>query len=312
MNFTKIKKFYICTNFRRVINNKSIFTRGISIVMIMLSISVFGQRHEIGIRAGGTSMVGDIGRTGYVQLPTLDNISELGLPIYFGALYRMNFNPHQTLRFNLGYSQMSFGDYYAQEQYRKNRRRYGSNAGIDTDILFEYNFFPVNNEQKGMLSPYVFGGIGASLYSVRQITFQDMAEDNEPLPILYDVNTGIYNTANGFTKKIAFTTPFGVGLKYKFNYNWAFSAEVMFRPMFTDTVDYSVINEKDTKVNYNRDNAVYSDRSTRPTYVEEAKRQVNEYIQKNNIGNKNSNDWVNTVSLSLTYSFGRPPCYCDQ
>lgn len=162
-----------------------------------------------------------------------------------------------------------------------------------------------------MLSPYVFGGIGASLYSVRQITFQDMAEDNEPLPILYDVNTGIYNTANSFTKKIAFTTPFGVGLKYKFNYNWALSAEIMFRPMFTDTVDYSVTNEKDTKVNYNINNAVYSDRSTRPTYVEEAKRQVNEYIQQNNIGNKNSNDWVNTVSLSLTYSFGRPPCYCD-
>ncbi|MGZ5211062.1 MAG: DUF6089 family protein [Kaistella sp.] len=26
----------------------------------------------------------------------------------------------------------------------------------------------------------------------------------------------------------------------------------------------------------------------------------------------NSKDWVNTISLGLTYSFGRPPCYCGE
>lgn len=312
MNFTKIKKFYICTNFQRVISKKKpIFTKVIGILMIMLGSTIFGQRHEIGIRGGGTSMVGDIGNANYIQIPKLNNFSEIGAPVYLGLLYRMNFNPYQTLRFNLGYSQIPFNDSHTKEEYRKNRRRYGSNAGMDAEVLFEYNFFPVNNEQKGMLSPYIFGGVGASLYSVRQITFQDKAEDNDLLPTLYDVKTGVYNTTNSFAKKLSFSIPFGVGLKYKFNYNWAVSAEAMFRPMFTDTVDYSVIDEKDTRVNYNRNNAIYSDRSSRPIYVEEAKRQVKEYIQQNNVGNKNSNDWVNTVSLGITYSFGRPPCYCD-
>ncbi|MFX4347614.1 DUF6089 family protein [Acinetobacter baumannii] len=29
------------------------------------------------------------------------------------------------------------------------------------------------------------------------------------------------------------------------------------------------------------------------------------------MGDQKSKDWMNTVSLGLTYSFGRPPCYCD-
>ncbi|WP_442878285.1 DUF6089 family protein [Anaerorhabdus sp.] len=36
-----------------------------------------------------------------------------------------------------------------------------------------------------------------------------------------------------------------------------------------------------------------------------------EFIKNRNIGDSESRDWLNTFSLGLTYSFGRPPCYCD-
>ena len=72
--------------------------------------------------------------------------------------------------------------------------------------------------------------------------------------------------------KFGFAIPFGAGLKYKFNYNWALFGEFMFRATNSDTLDYS-----------------------------------DEY----NLGNLNSKDWMNSMSLGLSYSFGRPPCYCQ-
>ncbi len=109
--------------------------------------------------------------------------------------------------------------------------------------IFDYNFLPVNEEQKSMLSPYIFGGISG-------LMFNTTLEGN----------------------KFGFAIPFGAGLKYKFNYNWALFGEFMFRATNSDTLDYS-----------------------------------DEY----NLGNLNSKDWMNSMSLGLSYSFGRPPCYCQ-
>jgi long-subunit fatty acid transport protein len=50
-----------------------------------------------------------------------------------------------------------------------------------------------------------------------------------------------YNVQAKYIQDKTFTMglPFGVGLKYKFNYNWALSGEFTFRPTFSDQVDYS-------------------------------------------------------------------------
>lgn len=92
-------------------------------------------------------------------------------------------------------------------------------------------------------------------------------------------------------------TPFGVGLKYKFNYNWALSGEFTFRPTFSDQVDYSEIKEKDIRVQSNlgeQETAVI----------------VQNFMSQRNVGNINSKDWINSATVILSYSFGRPPCYC--
>ena len=36
-----------------------------------------------------------------------------------------------------------------------------------------------------------------------------------------------------------------------------------------------------------------------------------EFLKNRQIGNINSKDWLNSISIGLSYSFGRPPCYCD-
>jgi len=220
------------------------------IALFFINLFAHAQRHEIGIQLGTSNLTGDIGKTKYINpFPnSINNLANEGIPFYGAIMYRMNFNPYQSVRFRLAYNHIQFNDKYAQELYRANRGLYGTNSVYEASAIFDYNFLPVNEEQKSMLSPYIFGGISG-------LMFNTTLEGN----------------------KFGFAIPFGAGLKYKFNYNWALFGEFMFRATNSDTLDYS--------------DEYYSD----------------EY----NLGNLNSKDWMNSMSLGLSYSFGRPPCYCQ-
>ncbi|MCQ4035619.1 type IX secretion system protein PorG [Kaistella montana] len=284
--------------------------------LFLMSVSFKGQRHEIGVKFGMSNLVGDIGRTNYILQKPFRNRSDYGIPFYGGVLYRMNFNPYQTIRFNLGYSHIQFADGGAKEQYRRNRKLSGTNSVFEADVIFEYNFFPVNDEQKNLLSPYVFGGVGAMLMNVEKlVVVHDFNRfgGNAIAPTNNQdfVTTPTYENGNKMTMAI----PFGAGLKYKFNYNWALFGEIMFRPTFSDSVDYSVIDDKNVKVTYNKEIPVAGGTKSilqESPYLQVAEQRVADFLQNRQIGNINSKDWVNSVTLGLSYSFGRPPCYCEQ
>ena len=286
--------------------------------LILMSVSYKGQRHEIGVQLGMSNLVGDIGRTNYIlQKPVLNNIPDYGIPIHFGALYRMNFNPYQSVRLNVSYSNIQFIDALAKENYRRNRKLWGANSVVEADVLFEYNFFPVNDEQKSRVSPYIFAGLGALYANSTKVTMEhDFVRDGggvaqAPLNAQDFTSTPTYVSG----KQLTMAIPFGVGLKYKFNYNWALFGEFMFRPTFSDSIDYSQIDEKNVKQTYNKDFVVDGTSKSilqETPYLEVANARTEEFLKDRQIGNINSKDWVNSVSLGLTYSFGRPPCYCEQ
>ena len=289
------------------------------LVAVLTATGLNAQRHELGIRFGMSNLVGDIGRTNWLlQAPmSLDRVSDYGLPLYGGLIYRMNFNPYQTLRFDLGYSHIQFDDKLAKEEYRRNRKMWGTNNLLEADAIFEYNFFPVNNEQqRGMVSPYIFGGIGAMMHDVTQANIShDFNRDADgvalaPTSELDFVSNITYTTG----QKVTAFVPFGVGLKYKFNYNWALSGEIMFRPTLTDQLDYSTIDKKDVKTTYNSDILAPNTNTSllqNGVYFLVAQEREQAFIKSRTVGDPNSKDLVNSVTLGLTYSFGRPPCYCE-
>lgn len=287
------------------------------IVVLFISVPLKGQRHEVGVQLGMSNLVGDIGRTNYIlQKPILTNFADYGAPFYGALMYRMNFNPYQTVRFNLAYSHIQFVDEFAKEQYRRNRKLWGTNSIMEVDALFEYNFFPVNDEQKSLLSPYIFGGIGALYANVPQVVLEnDFRRDAGGVAQTPTSDTDfVVNATYEAGKKLTMAIPFGIGLKYKFNYNWAIFGEMMFRPTFSDAIDYSVIDDKDVKVTYNKD--ILTAGTTKSLLQEdrfkpEIERKTEEFLKNRQVGNINSKDWVNTISIGLSYSFGRPPCYCD-
>ena len=115
-------------------------------------------------------------------------------------------------------------------------------------------------------------------------------------------------------KKVTMHIPFGVGLKYKFNHTWAIFAEATFRYTLTDQLDHSKILPEDVKSSFNADildPASGGSLLQSGNYYAVAKEREEEFIKKRNIGDERSKDWLNTFSLGLTFSFGRPPCYCD-
>ncbi|WP_051190365.1 type IX secretion system protein PorG [Kaistella palustris] len=284
---------------------------------IFISVSYKGQRHEIGVQLGMSNLVGDIGRTNYVLQRPLSNVSDYGIPFYGGILYRMNFNPYQTVRLNLGFSNIQFVDGAAKENYRRKRKLWGTNSIVEADVLFEYNFFPVNDEQKSLLSPYIFGGVGGMLANTTKVSLANDFKRDPGGNAIAPTSAQDFDTNPTYVsgKELTMAIPFGVGLKYKFNYNWALFGEFMFRPTFSDSIDYSMIDDKNVKITYNKDitspgttNSLLQD----SPYFEEAQKRAAEFIENRQIGNINSKDWVNSVTLGLTYSFGRPPCYCGQ
>jgi hypothetical protein len=89
--------------------------------------------------------------------------------------------------------------------------------------------------------------------------------------------SGEYIDAN--TTSWAYGIPMVLGIKANITNHWILALEVGFRYAFSDEIDGSV-----------------------PDSIE---------LQDLSFGNTNSNDWYTFTGLTLTYTFGRRPCYCN-
>lgn len=282
---------YICK-----LSNRDKFSKMKNLIFVSLFL-LFGQfsiaqRHEIGVKLGMSNIVGDIGKTNYIQMLPSNGVSNI--PISVGVSYKRNLNPYQGVKLSLGYHSIHFNDSNAKELYRYRRNAWGTNDILEASLIFEYNFLPINNEvRQSMWSPYIFGGFSALYY------------DNPTTNFIVSPKVGGFNISTIHlypAKKFSLGIPFGVGIKHKFNTNWSIYGELTFRPTFTDDLDYNNIENTNYSVTYQNISTQNSS---------DAVNYFNQFIENNKIGNTHSKDWLNSITIGLSYSFGRPPCYCD-
>ena len=95
---------------------------------------------------------------------------------------------------------------------------------------------------------------------------------------IYDEIYILGNTSYVDYQSSTFAIPMVVGIKGRFFQNFVFGAEIGFRYTFTDNLDGS---------NPENDN-----------------------FETLRFGNLNSNDWYVFTGLTLTYTFGKNPCFC--
>ena len=220
------------------------------LAFLMLSQLTIAQIHEIGVFAGGSNFIGDVGPTTYI-LPKQPA---------FGVLYKWNVNPRYSWRFSAMHSKIKARDAKSDINSRKQRNLNFQNSLTEFSAGMEFNWFEFNQHHFGFKStPYLYSGISYFI-----------SDD------LYLENANKF-ISTGTSGSIAI--PIIAGYKMQVSDSFVIGAEVGARYTFSDDIDGSF-----------------------PT---------DEKFRSQRFGNLNSKDWYVFSGLTITYTFGNKPCYCN-
>ena len=182
----------------------------LSILFVCLVAPLQSQIHEIGIFAGGSNYVGDIGSTNYIH------------PNKFagGLIYKYNLNPRIALRGTYTYIPISGDDADASNPYRQNRDFSFSNNVHEFAAGVEFNFFDYNiSDYRTTFTPYILAEIAAFNYK--------------------SPGSQTSNNTISLKNKFSYTLPVGIGLKGRLADNFAIAFEAGVRFTFEDDLDYT-------------------------------------------------------------------------
>ena len=223
----------------------------IFILGLLFSNNIYAQIYEVGVFAGGSNFIGDVGATNYI------NPNQPA----FGLMFRWNRSPRHSFRFTAIASQLVGNDSKSDDPSRIQRNYSFDNSIIELSAGMEFTFIEFDQHKQGLLvTPYIYGGVSALRHG----------------DYYFD---GSGNFMSEDTKSWSLAIPMALGVKYRLTNHLILSAEIGARATFTDGLDGSV--------------------------------PKSDQYQSFRFGNINSTDWYVFSGVSLTYSFGRRPCYCN-
>lgn len=183
--------------------------RFLKFLFLFYGFSAVAQIHEIGVFAGGSNYVGDVGATNYIAP---NNLAA-------GILYKWNRNPRLTYRFSYSNSRISANDGDADEPSRMFRKYEFKNSINEFAAGLEFNFFEFNLHESGRkITPYVHSGIIYSRFKEAYL----------------DTNIVVINQQKG-----TIAIPMTVGIKSNILRHFVLGFEVGARYTFTDNFDGS-------------------------------------------------------------------------
>jgi len=211
--------------------------------------SVFGQINEIGVFAGGSNFVGDVGKESHIDPNSLA----------LGLVYKWNKSTRHAWRFSITHSALKIDDAKADSPARRERDYFLENKVTEISAGLEFNFFEFNLHDLGFkITPYVHTGLNYFWYDSMYFVSGVAEKDDK--------------------KGRSVSIPMTLGIKFNLNQSWILGLESGVRYTFADDIDGS-----------------------------SPRNDSYEHLQ---FGNINSNDWYVFTGFTLTYTFGRNPCYC--
>ncbi len=209
------------------------------------------QIYEVGIFAGGSNFIGDVGATNYIS-PNQPAI---------GGIFKWNRSARHSFRASVIFSEIEGLDSKSDDPRRQQRDYSFSNSLLEISAGMEFTFMEFDLHTVGIKgTPYLYSGI----------TFTK--HDN-----YYFSNTGVLTSED--TSSWAYGIPMVLGYKTNITNHLVLAAEIGARYTFSDELDGSVPEAKS--------------------------------LEPLSFGNTNSNDWYVFSGFTLTYTFGRRPCYCN-
>jgi len=195
------------------------------IIMFALSQAVNAQFTELGIIAGGSNFIGDVGNSS-VHLPT----SWVG-----GLAFRHQFSPHYGIRFSGNYGELTNDDANSNWVSKQDRNLRFRSPIWEVAVVLEINFLEFVTGSRTMKhSPYIFGGIGIFGFNPQAQFLDGNWYDLQPLGTEgqgTDLNKQGKYGLNGIS------LPFGIGYRTSLGTNTSIAFEVGFRATSTDYLD---------------------------------------------------------------------------
>lgn len=181
----------------------------LTVFCILTAALTHSQIHEIGLFAGGSNFIGDVGATNYIKP------NELA----FGAVYKWNKSPRHSWRASYMQSSITANDADSDSPGRQLRGYSFENSIKELSAGLEFNFFEFNlHELKRQFTPYVYGGVSYFRYDSQYVLNNETREDESN------------NT---------FAIPMILGIKTNITPQWVLSLEVGVRYTFADDIDGS-------------------------------------------------------------------------
>lgn len=184
--------------------------RFIIVVLLCAFGKVSSQTYEVGLFAGGTNNIGDVGRTNYI-LPS--NIA-------VGGLFKWNLAKRYAWRASVVYGKFKADDSKSNNPSRKQRGFVADNSVLEASAGLEFNFVEYNLHKLGpAFTPYLYTGISYFRYDYNYF------DGGQQL--------------NVAQKDGSFAIPMTVGAKMRLNQFLILGAEIGARYTFTDNLDGS-------------------------------------------------------------------------
>lgn len=169
------------------------------------------QTYEIGVFAGGTNNIGDVGRTNFI------------LPSDFavGGLFKWNKSKRYAWRGSVMYGKFTADDSKSSISSRQQRGYVVGNKILEASAGLEFNFVEYNLHKLGpAFTPYLYTGLTYFRYDYN---YFDAGRLQDAL-----------NQRDG-----ALAIPMTVGFKYRISELFILGAEIGARYTFTDNLDAS-------------------------------------------------------------------------
>jgi len=172
--------------------------------------TLHAQTYEIGLYAGGTNNIGDVGKMNF--------ISPSGLAV--GGLFKWNISKRYAWRASVIYGDFTADDSKSSLASRQQRGYELDNSIFETSLGLEFNFVDYNLHKLGpAFTPYLYTGITYFRYDYNYF------------------DAGLLQNTN--QREGAFSIPMTVGAKARINKFLILGGEIGARYTFTDNLDAS-------------------------------------------------------------------------
>ncbi len=265
---------------------------------LLLTISTYAQRSEIGVLLGTSYYLGELTPNQF------GNLNFAG-----GLVYRYNLNPHWALKLDALYGTLDGSD----AEHGKIRNLSFKSRVLEFSAQIELNFFEyLTGSKSHRFSPYIFGGVAAFNFNPQAMDNIGQWHDLQPL------GTEGQGTINYPTKKAYSLTqlsiPFGIGFKFSASKIICIGAEWGLRKTFTDYIDDISTTYVDKNILANEKGPIAGYLSDRTTELIDPLtglyRPGNQENQQR--GNSSNKDWYSFAGVTITVKLGaktKPSCF---